>query len=170
MIAARSWQRGVAFSDGLDKAVVIVCAGLVLAMLGISMVGIFYQFVLSDPLSWTYSLARLVLPWLAMLSLTVAFKRGEHVAMAMLARRLPAPLGRAVGIVNFCLFGLFGLALLWYGTHFFINSTQLFMVSDFLQVSHRWVVAAVPISGLVLCAHLLSGPDLLTEREIGADP
>ena len=90
--------------------------------------------------------------------------------MAMLARRLPESLGRAVAMVNFCLFGLFGLALLWYGTHFFINSTQLFMVSDFLQVSHRWVVAAVPVSGLVLCGHLLSGPGLLAERDLGAEP
>ncbi|MDP6351902.1 MAG: TRAP transporter small permease [Alphaproteobacteria bacterium] len=158
-----------AFSDRLDRAVVVVCAGVVLAMLGISLLGIFYQFVLGDPLSWTYSLARLLLPWLAMLSLTVAFKRGEHVAMAMLARRMPAPLRGMVGIVNLCVIGLFGLALLWYGAGFFVNSTQLFMVSDFLQVSHRWVVAAVPVAGLVLCIHLLSGTALLAERDGGAD-
>jgi hypothetical protein len=41
------------------------------------------------------------------------------------------------------------------------DSTQLFMVSDFLQVSHKWVAASVPISGAVLCVHLAHGAALL---------
>ena len=154
----------VRVSDRLDRAVLALAVALVLAMLGISLVGVFFQFVLSSPLSWTYSLARLLLPWIAMLSVTVAFKRGEHVAMAMAVRLLPAPLPKALALVNLALVGLFALALVWFGVGFFIDSTQLFMVSDFLQVPHRWVVASVPVSGLVMCVHLLSGLALVAPR------
>lgn len=158
------------FSDRVDRAALAVAVALVLAMLGISLTGIFFQFVLNDPLSWTYSLARLLLPWIAMLSLTVAFKRGEHVAMAMATRFLPAVVQRALRIVNLCLVALFAVALVWFGFEFFVTSNQLFMVSDFLQVPHKWVVAAVPVSGLVMCVHVLSGTALVTPSEPGADP
>ena len=112
-------------------------------------------------LTWSYSLARLFVPWIAMLSLTVAFKRGEHIAMAMLLTRTPRAFRRFAQIVSLVLIGLFGVALAWFGAEFFIGSNQLFMISDFLQLSHKWVTAAVPVSGVILCVHLADGAALL---------
>ena len=83
------------------------------------------------------SMTRLFLPWLAMLSLTMALKRGEHVAIAMAIRNLPPRLLWGVKVINLVVVGLFGAAMVWYGYFFFENSTQLFMVSDTLQVSHQ---------------------------------
>ena len=59
----------------------------------------------------------------------------------------------------------FALALMWYGFAFFAGSNQLFMVSDFLQVPHKWVTASVPVAGLVLLAHLAQGAALLGGQE-----
>jgi len=41
-----------------------VCVACVLAMLGISFTGFVYTLVTGGALSWTYSLARLFLPWI----------------------------------------------------------------------------------------------------------
>jgi len=174
-------------SDGLNKLVIAICVTLVTIMLAISTIGVvlevtFNLFEVFDvgqafaesPLAWFYSqtrpsMSRLFLPWVAMLSLTVAFKTGEHVAIAMLTRRLPPAALRAVQIVNLGVVALFGVALVWYGAIFFVNSTALFMVSDTLQVSHKWTALSVPISGLIMCVHLLSGTALVEQAEFVAE-
>ena len=148
-------------SDGLNQAVLAACMVLITVMFAISLAGIATQAFTGSALTWSYSLARLFVPWIAMLSLTVAFKRGEHIAMGMLLTRAPKAFRRVAQIVSVALIGLFGVALAWYGAVFFAGSTQLFMISDFLQVSHKWVTAAVPVSGVILCIHLADGVALL---------
>ena len=157
-------SRARAISDRLNRGVIAVCVVFVLAMLSISFIGFFYMVVTGAALSWTYSLARLFIPWIGMLSITVAFKSGEHVAMAVLLERLPAGLGAVLRYVVLAVVALFGLLLVWFGWEFVVNSTQYYMVSDQLQVHHRWVVACVPVTGLILLVHLASGLDLLTPR------
>jgi len=157
-------------SDGLNQVVLVACVGLITVMFAISVAGIASQAFTGSALTWSYSLARLFVPWIAMLSLTVAFKRGEHIAMAMLMARAPIALRRLAQIVSLVLIGLFGIALAWFGAAFFAGSTQLFMISDFLQVSHKWVAAAVPVSGVILCVHLADGATLLgTDGAIDVD-
>ncbi|MDJ0893764.1 MAG: TRAP transporter small permease subunit [Alphaproteobacteria bacterium] len=178
------WRR---ISDGLDRAVVAICVALVVVMLSISALGILFEsaFALSQRLGmpellggtaveWAHShtrpsLTRLFLPWLALLSVTVAFKRGEHIAITVAIRHLPPTALHAVKLANLLAVAAFAVAMVWYGYGFFVNSTQLFMVSDVLQVSHKWTAAAVPVSGLVMCVHLLSGTALVQHHEIGVE-
>ena len=156
--------RARAVSDNLNRGVIAVCVAFVLAMLSISFIGFFYMVVTGAALSWTYSLARLFIPWIGMLSITVAFKSGEHVAMAVLLERLPAGLAAFLRYVILSIVALFGAMMVWFGWEFVVNSTQHYMVSDQLQVHHRWVVACVPVTGLILLIHLASGADLLRPR------
>jgi TRAP-type C4-dicarboxylate transport system permease small subunit len=158
-----------ALSDALNRTVVVLCVGCVLAMLSISFVGFFYMAITGAALSWTYSLARLFIPWIGMLSITVAFKSGEHVAMAAALRMLPARAALWLRYVSLALIALFALLLVWHGWGFFDGSTQYFMVSDQLQVHYRWVAACMPATGLVLLVHLASGLDLLEPLEPVAD-
>lgn len=160
------WHSLKRVSDAVDQVVVVVCVALVVVMLSMSSTGIFYQFILDDPLTWSYSLTRLFLPWLALLSVTVAYKRGEHVAISFLLRRIPRRALRVIQVFNLFVVGLFGLALLWYGIDFFLDSNQLFMVSDQLQVSHKWTAISVPITGAIMCVHLLSGTALVEIHEV----
>ena len=170
-------------SDTVDKIVVVFCVAVVLVMLTISTLGValeitfnLFEFFgaaeafVNSPLDWAFSqtrpsMTRLFLPWLAMLSLTMALKRGEHVAIAMAIRNLRPGLLRGVKIVNLVVVGLFGAAMVWYGYFFFENSTQLFMISDTLQVSHKWTALSVPVCGLIICVHLLSGVSLIEIHE-----
>ena len=149
------------FSDRLDRAVMVLCGVLIAIMFSISLYGIAWQIVTGHALTWGTSLARLILPWIAMLSVTVAFKRGEHIAMVMFAARLPMPVRRQFSAIGLLLVAGFCLALVWYGFGFFVDSDELIMVSDFLQVPARWVTASVPVAGLVLFVHLVQGSLLL---------
>lgn len=148
-------------SDALNRVVIMVCIGCVLVMLGISFTGFTYQVVTGSALSWTYSLARLFLPWIGLLSITIAFRSGEHVAMTVLVRLLPEPLVRVAAYGSICVIAIFALMMVWYGWDFFTGATQIYMVSDRIQISHRFTAAAVPLTGLIMLLHLSHGTALL---------
>jgi TRAP-type C4-dicarboxylate transport system permease small subunit len=154
----RPWR---AASDQLNRVVTGVCIVCFLAMLAISFAGFFYQLVTGSALSWTYSLARLFVPWIGMLSITVAFKHGEHIAMAVLLQTLPPRAVTIISYANVAIIGIFALLLVWFGWQFFINTTHYNMVSDQIQVHQRFVAACVPLTGLVLLVHLGQGLRLL---------
>ena len=174
-------------SDGLNRVVMFVTVSLVVVMLTISTFGIIFEvtfnlFELFDaaetfrdsPLAWLYSqtrpsMTRLVLPWVAMLSVTVGFKSGEHVAIGMLVRHLKPPMQTILQAVNYVLVAIFGVLLIWFGIGFFENATQYFMVSDTLQVSHKWTNIVMPICGVIMCVHLLSGLSLVRHTEFTAE-
>jgi len=169
-------------SDAVNMATVAVCAALLAVMLSVSALGILLEAMHSlflragwadafgaGWLSIVYantrpSFVRLFLPWLGMLSITVAFKQCEHVAIGALARSLPGPLFRFTRWVNFVAIALFAGALVWYGFDYAVGSTHLFIVSDDIQLSQRWTAAAVPVAGLILVIHLADGLRLLDER------
>ncbi len=156
-------------SETLNRIVTLVCVLFVLAMLSISFSGFFYMIVTGDALSWTYSLARLFIPWLGLLSLTIAFWHGEHIAMTALMSILPKPVVRALHYVNTGLIALFAVLMIWYGWDFFMKSRDIYMVSDTIQIHAKWVTAAVPATGLVLLIHVLCGANLLDERSLAEE-
>ena len=149
------------FSDRLNVVVIYVCVAFVGMMLAISFAGSFYMVITGDSLSWTYSLARLFVPWIGLLSSTVALRYGEHVAMTLVSRNLPRPWARTMQWLVLATLALLGLLLIETGWDFFLNSTQYYMVSDQFQVHHRWVAAAVPITGVIILVHLVHGHVLL---------
>lgn len=162
------WRR---VSDRLNTAVIAFCVACVIAMLAISFVGFFYMLGTGEALSWTYSLARLFIPWIGMLSITVAFKSGEHVAMSMMLRVIPDRFTAMLRWLSVALVGLFALLLIWFGWDFFLGSNQYYMVSDQIQVHARWVAACMPAAGIILAIHLVNGLDLLEplNPETGTD-
>lgn len=143
-------------SDVLNHAVTAMCVGCVLVMLGISFVGFFYTLVTGGALSWTYSLARLFIPWIGLLSITVAFKRGEHIAMTALVSVLPSAVASVLRVVNRAILIVFAGLMMWYGWRYLMGSSDYYMVSDQIQIHARWVVASVPVSGAVLLVHALA--------------
>ena len=157
------------FSDQLNRLVIWVCIACFLFMLAISFTGFFYQLVTGAALSWTYSLARLFIPWIGMLSITVAFKTGEHVAMGVLLRQFPQRVVWLISWTNVVLIGVFALLLVWFGWRFFIQTTHYNMVSDQLQVHQRFVAACVPVTGLILLVHLAHGVQLLDLSDAEAE-
>ncbi len=156
-------------SDALNRVVEAVCVACILAMLAISFIGFFHGIATGEALSWTYSLARLFIPWIGMLSITVAFKNGEHVAMGLLAGLAPPPLARVLRWASLGLVAVFALLLLWYGWEFFLGSMQFYMVSDQIRIHARWVAACVPATGAILLVHLASGLDLVVPRAGAGD-
>jgi len=148
-------------SDWVNQAAIITCVACVLVMLGISFTAFIYKLATGSSLSWTYSLARLFLPWIGFLSMTISLRYGEHVAMTLLVRSLPRALLTVAAAVCLVIIGLFGVLLLWYGWTYFASANQVYMVSDQIQISAKFTTVVVPISGAIILLHLAQGFALL---------
>ncbi|MGO2581289.1 MAG: TRAP transporter small permease, partial [Halomonas sp.] len=133
----------------------------ILAMLGISFTAFLYKLATGSTLSWTYSLARLFLPWIGFLSMTISLRYGEHVAMTLLIRSLPKILVQIGAGLCLAVIGLFALMLVWYGWGYFTNATQVYMVSDQIRIPSKVTAIVVPISGVIMLLHLVHGFSLL---------
>lgn len=159
----RSRRRAV--SARLNEGVTAVAVLFVVAMLTISFTGFFYTVVTGAALSWTYSLARLFIPWVGFLSITVAFARGQHIAMTALVSVLPSAVRRLARAANLVLVALFAALLIYYGVELVRSSSDIYMVSDQIQVPARFVVACVPVAGVILLVHVVCGADLFTDAD-----
>lgn len=148
-------------SDLVNQVAIVVCIGCILAMLGISFTAFLYKLMTGSTLSWTYSLARLFLPWIGFLSMTISLRYGEHVAMTLLVRSLPRVMVQVAAGLCLAVIGLFALMLTWYGWGYFSNATQVYMVSDYIQIPSKVTAIVVPISGVIMLLHLAHGFALL---------
>ncbi|SEL44430.1 TRAP transporter small permease [Halomonas daqiaonensis] len=148
-------------SDGVNQVAIVLCVACILTMLGISFTAFVYKLVTGSTLSWTYSLARLFLPWIGFLSMTISLRYGEHVAMTLLVRSLPRVLLTVAAGLCLAVIALFGLMLVWYGWIFFEGANQVYMVSDQIQISAKFTAIVIPISGVIILLHLVQGFDLL---------
>ncbi|MCW4153353.1 TRAP transporter small permease [Halomonas sp. 18H] len=148
-------------SDAVNQVAIVICVTCILGMLAISFTGFLYTLFTGGALSWTYSLARLFLPWIGMLSSTIALHAGEHVAMTLLMRLLPESLVKVAAALTLLVIGFFAVLVIWYGWGFFQNASQIYMVSDTIQISRKWTAIAVPVAGVIFLLHLVHGFSLL---------
>lgn len=148
-------------SDVVNQVAIVLCVGCILAMLGISFTAFLYKLFTGSTLSWTYSLARLFLPWIGFLSMTISLRYGEHVAMTLLVRSLPKLMVQIAAGLCLAVIALFALMLTWYGWGYFTNATQVYMVSDQIRIPSKFTAIVVPISGVIMLLHLVQGFALL---------
>jgi len=148
-------------SDAVNQVAIVLCVACVLTMLAISFTAFVYKLFTGSTLSWTYSLARLFLPWIGFLSMTISLRYGEHVAMTLLVRSLPRVLLKVAAGLCLGVIALFALMLVWYGWGFFMGASQVYMVSDQIQISAKFTAIVVPLSGVIILLHLVQGFDLL---------
>jgi tripartite ATP-independent transporter DctM subunit len=105
--ARRPWA--AAIDRAIGAVVEPVAAALVVVEVLVLGAGVFFRYALRSPLDWTDELAGLVLVWLAMLGAVVAYRRGEHIRLAALPRRVSAAVAElleAISCVVVCAFAL----------------------------------------------------------------
>ncbi len=105
----RPWA--AAIDRGIAAVVEPLAAALVVVEIVILGGGVFFRYVLRAPLDWTDELATLVLVWLAMLGAVVAYRRGEHIRLAALPRRVGAAAAEVLEAISCTIVCIFALEL-----------------------------------------------------------
>lgn len=128
---------------GLGALMVIVVAAQV-----------FFRYALNHSLFWSEELARYILVWMTFLGATVAYRRGAHPRIDLLANGRRPRRERAMRMAAHLVAVAFCGLLVVYGAQFayFVR----LQISPALQLP-KWIVMLVlPVSGLLMLLHALA--------------
>jgi TRAP-type C4-dicarboxylate transport system permease small subunit len=95
-----------------------VIAAMFGAVILVVAAGVFWRYVLGNPLTWTVEASRILFSWMVFVGAALAIKEGTHIRVSLLADRLPAS-GRKWLAVGYDLLtaALLGV-LVWYGVEY----------------------------------------------------
>ncbi|WP_456280523.1 TRAP transporter large permease subunit [Cupriavidus sp. JZ107] len=149
--------------DRIMQLVGFAAACLVLAETCVLLGGVYYRYVLNQPLMWSDELASILFSWLAMLGAVLAVHRGSHMRLAAIANRLP-PRYRgwleAVSGATVCVF-----AALIVGPALQHAELQMPITTPALQLPDGIRSAALPVGALLM---LLAAVSRLASEVTGA--
>ena len=87
IISIRKWNSKV--SNGIDQlagfAAVILCSVMTIVVL----LGVFFRYVLTDPLVWSEELSTFAMVWVTMIGGSMGIKRYSHVGVSYVVDNIP---------------------------------------------------------------------------------
>lgn len=125
---------------------------LVLVVL-VTSVGVFFRYVLNDPIMWTIELATVAFVWLTFIGASSAMRDDMHIGIDLVTNFLPARAQAGLAIVV----NLLMLWLMW----FFIQGGWSFAWSAWLKITplmhwpYTWIDLAVPVGAAMMSIRLL---------------
>ncbi|MBC5809523.1 MAG: TRAP transporter large permease subunit [Candidatus Eremiobacteraeota bacterium] len=148
----RSWAAAI---DRAIGAVVEPASALLIAVeIGILALGVFMRYVVHDAFIWTDELATVLLLWLAMLGSVVAYRRGEHIRLTAVLRRVSARTREILEAVSSVIIVIFVIELVPASFAFF--KLQMSDLTPALSIPRSYIVLAIIVGlGLILVLALL---------------
>jgi TRAP-type C4-dicarboxylate transport system permease small subunit len=141
-------------SDALNRLCEFALMVFLSAMTLVVFLEILFRYVFHLPLFWTEEFARYCLVWSSLLGATIAFKRGEHIAMTFFLDRFPPRSRRVLVFAAEMSVAAILLVILWGGIHLImVTSRQL---SPALRISMAIPYVALPIAAVVMLVHALN--------------
>lgn len=142
------------FAATLNRAVEWLCAALLAAMVLVVWAGAATRYLPGAGLSWTEELARYLMIWAALLAVSCAAWRSEHVGLDLLPQFLPAGPRRALRFaIGLCAVGFFAM-LAWYGVAMTLDGRTQF--STLWGMTMELPFAAVPVSSALAAFQFLA--------------
>jgi TRAP-type C4-dicarboxylate transport system permease small subunit len=124
---------------------IVATGGMTIVVL----LGVFFRYVMRQPLSWSEEVARYLMIWAASLAVSIGIMRREHLGITFLIGKFPPSFQKYIAVlVNLCV-----LWFLWVLTKFgyFMaveGKTQLSpILSQYGKISMVWSLAAIPVAG-----------------------
>jgi TRAP-type C4-dicarboxylate transport system permease small subunit len=141
-------------SDRLNQAAQWALCAVGMGMALTIALQVFFRYALNQSLFWSEELGRMLLVWLTFLGASVAYKRGAHLGVDVVAARLT---GRAARIMRVAMLGVslfFFLVMSVWGVKFFlfIQAQQ----TTTLGFSKQVPFVMVPVGGMLMSLHALS--------------
>lgn len=146
--AASPWPALTMICDGLEKLSRFIIGGAVAAIVLITIVAVFYRYVIDDPLSWTEQVSRILFVWSVFAGAAVLYRHVLHIAIDMFVLMLPAPAQKALAIVNHALMLLISVMILVFGAQITIGTLD--QTFGALEISPATFYSAAPYCGALM--------------------
>lgn len=130
------------------------------------LVGVVYRYVFRSPLGWTEELARFLMIWSALLSMSICVYYKEHVGITLVVKKFPMPVAKLVSTLTNILILTFLYVLASRGYQMALRGRV--QIAPALGTSMFWPLMAVPVSaGLAFIQQLLQiVTDLFKEQSM----
>lgn len=152
--SVRKWNRKV--SDGIDRVAGYAAVSLCSVMTVVVLLGVFFRYVLTDPLVWSEELSTFSMVWVTMIGGSMGIKRCSHVGVSYLVDNIPFLDRRrnAVGVVvNFLILFFLVMLLKEARTLALFASRQ---TSPALGISMFWPYGGLIFGGLMMALQVVS--------------
>lgn len=141
------YEKANALGNYLAKITILIVILLAAVMVLTVLVGVFFRYVLRNSLSWSEELARYLMIWAALLSISIGIKDKEHVGIQLIIRNIPIKYARILNFLVNVIILIFLSVLSYKGM--FIAIKAIPQLSLGLGISMFWALLSIPVSGVL---------------------
>ena len=138
------------------------CVFLFAAMIMVTLLGIFFRYVMLNPFEWTEELARFLMLGLSFLAINIALRKREHIAIKFLVQKFPNNISKVFDYFVDLLIGLFLVVLIKQG---YLMATRTLLTTSTLNISMFLPYLTVPIGAFLTLLQLILNITIKTIAE-----
>ena len=140
------------FSNTVNKIVEAVLFGTLIVMVLVTVAQVVFRFFFTA-LTWSEELSCFLLVFASLLGTTVAFKKGNHIAITVILDKLKGTLKKLlqtlIALIGIAFFAIVG----WYGV--VLMKSEATQLTPAMQIPMSWIYLMYPIAGGIVLLHLL---------------
>ncbi|MGL4325518.1 MAG: TRAP transporter small permease [Beijerinckiaceae bacterium] len=139
--------------DGLEAISKLIVGGAILAIVLITIVSVWYRYVLNAPLSWTEQVSRILFVWSVFAGAAVLYRHVLHIVIDMFVMMMPENAQRILFWINHALMLLTSVLIFWFGLKLSIDTWD--QTFGALEITPASFYAAAPFCGALMLAFWL---------------
>ena len=128
------------------------CVLLFAAMIGVTLFGVFFRYVMLNPFEWTEELARFLMLYMSFLAINIALRKREHIAIQFLVQKLPNKISKILDYLVDLLIGLFLIVLMKQG---YLMATGTLLTTATLSITMFWPYLSVSLGAFLTLLQLI---------------
>ena len=141
-------------SNAVDRAMVGMVFLIMAAMVSVTTLQVVFR-VAFTALTWSEEMSRYLLVWGTFFGATLAYKRGNHIAVTFVIDLLPPRIRTGFNILTYLLSLAFFAVVAQQGLN--MIKMQVFQISPALGLPMKYIYWSIPISLGIMILHSLAG-------------
>ncbi|MFZ5946007.1 MAG: TRAP transporter small permease [Bacillota bacterium] len=134
----------------VTKLIFIIITGMVIVTTSQVVFRVFFT-----ALSWSEELSRYLLVWGTFFGATIAYKRGNHIALTFVVDAFGPKIKKIFSILIYVLSIVFFGVVIYYAGQ--MIKMQVFQISPALSLPMQYVYLSIPVSLAIMTIHALAG-------------
>ncbi len=106
-------------------------------------------------LTWSEELSRYLLVWGTFFAATMAYKRGNHIAITFVIEAFPKKIRAAFVTLSYLLSLVFFVITAYFGVE--MIKMQVFQISPAMSIPMKYIYYSIPLSMFIMIIHALAG-------------
>lgn len=121
---------------------------LLVAAVGVAFLAVIYRYLIGSSLSWSFEVSLALLTYITFLGSYLALRRGAHLKVDLLVRRLSRRLRGLLFLFNQTVIATIGYIMAYHGGRQVLKFVD--QTTNVLEISTAWYYAAIPVAGAMI--------------------